>query len=204
MTENLAPRGLIAILRGITPEEVESVGEALITAGLATLEVPLNSPDPLRSIERLSRLAGGRALVGAGTVLRPEEVDAVAQAGASLVLAPNLDVAVVRRARELGLWTMPGVATPTEGFQALQAGAQALKLFPGEMLGPAVLKAWRAVFPPHVPMFSVGGVGLHNLAQFKAAGAAGAGIGSALYSPGTPADEVGRRAFALQAAWNAG
>jgi 2-dehydro-3-deoxyphosphogalactonate aldolase len=139
--------------------------------------------------------------VGAGTVLTPEDVDAVADAGARLVLAPNFDAAVVRRAKARGLWAMPGVATPSEGFAALAAGADGLKLFPGEMLGPPVLKAWRAVFPRHVPLYAVGGVGADNLATYRAAGAVGAGVGSSLYTPGLEPAEIERRARALLAAW---
>lgn len=195
------PSGLIAILRGITPSEAVPVGEALLRAGIQVLEVPLNSPDPLRSIALLAQALIGRARVGAGTVLSADAADAVADAGATLLLAPHFDARVVQRARARGLCTLPGVATPTEGFAALEAGADGLKLFPGEMLGPPVLKAWRAVFPKEVPLFSVGGVGTHNLAAFRAAGAAGAGIGSSLYSPGTPADEVERRARAMVQAW---
>lgn len=194
-------QGLIAILRGVTPAEVLDVADALLRGGLQVLEVPLNSPDPLASIARLAQAVGGRALVGAGTVLSADDVDRVADAGGRLVLAPNFDVAVVRRAHGRGLLAVPGVATPSEGFAALQAGADALKLFPAEMLGPPVLKAWRAVFPAGTAMFPVGGVGVHNLAAFKTAGAAGAGIGSALYSPGVALDELERRARALVQAW---
>jgi len=194
--------GVIAILRGVTPAEVLDVAEALLRGGVRVIEVPLNSPAPLASIERLVQALHGRAVIGAGTVLTPADADRVADAGAQLVLAPNVDIAVVRQARARGLIAMPGVATPSEGFAALAAGADALKLFPAEMLGPTVLKAWRAVFPPGTAMWPVGGVGLHNLAAFKAAGAAGAGIGSSLYSPGVALDELERRARALVQAWD--
>ena len=193
--------GVVAILRGVTPAEVLDVAEALLRGGVRVIEVPLNSPEPLRSIEHLARALGGRALVGAGTVLTAADADRVADAGARLVLAPNFDASVVRQAKARGLVAMPGVATPSEGFAALAAGADALKLFPAEMLGPPVLKAWRAVFPPGTSMWPVGGVGIHNLAAFKAAGAAGAGIGSSLYSPGVALDELERRARALVQAW---
>ncbi|MFO1326829.1 MAG: 2-dehydro-3-deoxy-6-phosphogalactonate aldolase [Rubrivivax sp.] len=195
-------QGLVAILRGVRPDEVLAAADALVEGGIRVLEVPLNSPDPLRSIECLARQRGDVLRVGAGTVLSPDDVDRVADAGGTLVLAPNLDAAVVRRTRARGLWSVPGVATPTEGFAALAAGAHALKLFPAEMLGPAVLKAWRAVFPPGTPMWPVGGVGVGNLAAFRAAGAAGAGIGSSLYSPGVAPDELRRRAQALLQAWD--
>lgn len=197
-----ALNGVIAILRGVTPAEVLDVAEALLRGGVRVIEVPLNSPAPLASIERLVQVLQGRAVVGAGTVLTPADADRVADAGARLVLAPNLDIAVVRQARARGLIAMPGVATPSEGFAALVAGADALKLFPAETLGPPVLKAWRAVFPPGTAMWPVGGVGLHNLAAFKAAGAAGVGIGSSLYSPGVALDELERRARALVQAWD--
>jgi 2-dehydro-3-deoxyphosphogalactonate aldolase len=195
--------GLIAILRGVTPDEVLPLGAALRAGGITTIEVPLNSPQPFDSIERLARAFGADALVGAGTVLAPDDVDRVADAGGRLVLAPNFDAAVIARAKARGLLTMPGVATPTEAFAALAAGADLLKLFPGEMLGPPVFKAWRSVLPPATRLFAVGGVGLHNLAPYKAAGAAGAGIGSALYSPGVAAGELERRARELHAAWAA-
>jgi 2-dehydro-3-deoxyphosphogalactonate aldolase len=195
------PQGVIAILRGVTPEELPGVADALLRAGIGVIEVPLNSPRPLQSIAQLAAAHGRQALVGAGTVLTPQDVDAVAEAGARLVLSPHFDPAVVQRARQRGLWAMPGVATPTEGFAALTAGANGLKLFPGEMLGPPVLKAWRAVFPRDVPLYAVGGVGADNLAAYRAAGAVGAGVGSSLYTPGLGPEEIERRARALIAAW---
>jgi len=198
-----ALRGVIAILRGVTPADVLAVGRALHDGGIRIVEVPLNSPRPLDSIARLAGEFGADTLVGAGTVLSAGEVDQVADAGGRLVLSPNFDAAVVHRAKERGLWSMPGVATPTEGFQALAAGADALKLFPAEMLGPPVMKAWRAVFPPATPMFAVGGVGEHNLCAFKAAGAAGVGAGSSLYAPGVPHEELTRRARLLVERWAA-
>lgn len=193
--------GIVAILRGVGPDEVLDVADALVRGGIRTIEVPLNSPQPLLSIERLALRWGHELRIGAGTVMTAAEVDRVADAGGVLVLSPHLDAAVVRRTRERGLLSVPGVATPSEGFAALAAGAQGLKLFPAELLQPPVLKAWRAVFPPGTPMWPVGGVGLHNLAAFKAAGAAGAGIGSSLYSPGVALDELERRARALVQAW---
>lgn len=193
--------GIVAILRGVRPDEVLDVADALVRGGIRTIEVPLNSPQPLLSIERLALRWGHALRIGAGTVMSAAEVDRVADAGGVLVLSPHLDAAVVRRTRERGLLSVPGVATPSEGFAALAAGAQGLKLFPAELLQPPVLKAWRAVFPPDTPMWPVGGVGLHNLAAFKAAGAAGVGIGSSLYSPGVALDELERRAQALVQAW---
>jgi 2-dehydro-3-deoxyphosphogalactonate aldolase len=195
--------GVIAILRGVTPGEVLDVAAVLHAAGVRVIEVPLNSPQPFDSIARLAGAWGNRVLVGAGTVLTPEDVDRVADAGGRLVLAPNFDAAVVRQTKARGLLSVPGVATPSEGFAALAAGADALKLFPAEMMGPPVLKAWRAVFPPGTAMLPVGGVGVANLAAFKAAGAVGAGIGSSLYAPGVALDELGQRARALVAAWAA-
>ena len=177
--------GVIAILRGVQPDEVLDVARALADGGIAVIEVPLNSPQPFDSIARLAREASAlRVRVGAGTVLTAADVDRAADAGATLVLAPNFDAEVVRRTAQRGVFSMPGVATPSEGFAALAAGAHGLKLFPGEMLGPPVMKAWRAVFEPGTAFYAVGGVGEHNIAAYKAAGAAGVGVGSALYAPG--------------------
>jgi 2-dehydro-3-deoxyphosphogalactonate aldolase len=194
-------QGVIAILRGVKPDEVLGVAEALIEGGIALIEVPLNSPQPFDSIERLARTLGSQARIGAGTVLAAADVERAADAGATLVLAPNFDAAVVQRTVQRGLFSMPGVATPTEGFAALAAGAHGLKLFPAEMLGPPVMKAWRAVFAPGTPMFAVGGVGDNNIAAFKAAGATGVGVGSSLYAPGVARDELTRRARALLQRW---
>ncbi|HSV80388.1 MAG TPA: 2-dehydro-3-deoxy-6-phosphogalactonate aldolase [Ramlibacter sp.] len=198
-----ALNGIVAILRGVRPAEALQVARAVLAGGIRVLEVPLNSPQPLESIALLAREFGNQALIGAGTVLRPEEVDQVADAGGRLVLSPNFAPEVVVRTKARGLLSVPGVATPSEGFAALAAGADALKLFPAETLPPPVLKAWRAVFPRHVEMFPVGGVGEHNLADYRAAGAAGAGIGSALYTPAVPADELTRRARLLTQRWAA-
>jgi len=197
---------LIAILRGVAPAEVESVAAVLLDCGFRVLEVPLNSPDPLASIARLAKLAaapGSDTLVGAGTVLTAADVDAAADAGARLILAPNTHPLVLARARERGLLVMPGVATPSEAFMALEAGASALKMFPADVLGPASVRAWRAVLPAAVPLFAVGGIDADNMAAYRRAGASGAGIGSALYRPGVAADELRRRAMHVIAAWPA-
>jgi 2-dehydro-3-deoxyphosphogalactonate aldolase len=193
--------GVVAILRGVKPDEVLGVAEALIEGGIALIEVPLNSPQPFDSIQRLARTLGAQARIGAGTVLTAADVDRAADAGATLVLAPNFDAAVVQRTVQRGLYSMPGVATPSEGFAALAAGAHGLKLFPAEMLGPPVLKAWRAVFAPDTPMVAVGGVGENNIAAFRAAGASGVGVGSSLYAPGVAPPELTRRARVLLQRW---
>ncbi len=203
VAQALAACPLVAILRGITPSEAVDVGLALHAAGIGVIEVPLNSPSPLESIRLLADALKGKAVVGAGTVLRELEVDAVAAAGAELVLSPNFSAPVVRCTKAHGLYSMPGVATASEGFNALEEGADALKLFPGDLLGPPVIKAWRAVFPRETPMFSVGGVSLENLQTFKAAGASGAGIGSALYAPGRSAADTASRAREFIARWQA-
>jgi len=193
--------GVVAILRGVRPDEVLGVAEALIEGGIAVIEVPLNSPQPFDSIQRLTRSVAAQARIGAGTVLSAADVDRAVDAGATLVLAPNFDAAVVQRTVQRGVFSMPGVATPSEGFAALAAGAHGLKLFPAEMLGPPVLKSWRAVFAPHTPMYAVGGVGEANIAAFKAAGATGVGVGSSLYAAGVARAELTRRARALLQRW---
>lgn len=199
----LQPLPLVAILRGLTPEEAPEIGAALFDAGFRVLEVPLNSPRPLESIARLARDFGARCVVGAGTVLAPEQVDQVAAAGGTLIVMPHADVAVIAAAKRAGLRCVPGAATPTEAFAALRAGADALKLFPAEQLSPAVLKAWRSVLPAGTALLPVGGITPQRMAEYRAAGAAGFGIGSALYAPGVDAAEVARRAHAFIAAWNA-
>jgi len=188
---------LIAILRGVRPDEVVAIGEALIDAGLRTIEVPLNSPDPLDSIGRLARAFGDRCLIGAGTVLRAEDVDAVKAVGGALIVTPNTDAAVIGRAVALGLQAAPGFATASEAFAAIAAGARALKLFPAATYGPAHLKALKSVLPKEVPVFAVGGVGPQDMAPWIAAGAAGFGVGGELYRPGDAPDAVGRKARAL-------
>jgi 2-dehydro-3-deoxyphosphogalactonate aldolase len=192
---------LVAILRGIRPEEAEPIGAALVEAGFRLIEVPLNSPEPLRSIEFLAKRFGSDALVGAGTVMTPDAARQVIAAGGRLIVMPHGDPEVIRAAKQAGAWCLPGVATPTEGFAALKAGADGLKLFPGEALPPAVLKAWKAVFPPEVPLIPVGGITPGIMADYLAAGAAGFGIGSALYKPGLAAAEIARRAAAFVEAW---
>ena len=166
--------------------------------------MPLNSPDPLASIELIARLFGDKVLVGAGTVLEPSQVDEVAEAGAKLVVAPNADPAVIERAAKLGLIAVPGVATMTEAFAALKAGASGLKLFPGEALGPDVVKAWRAVLPKETQLYPVGGVTPERIAPYKRAGANGFGIGSALYKPGASVEDVARAAQMFVTAWKRG
>jgi 2-dehydro-3-deoxyphosphogalactonate aldolase len=191
---------LVAILRGLTPAEAPAVGQALVDAGWAVIEVPLNSPQPLDSIAALAQ-AHPQTLVGAGTVLRVADVDDVAAAGGRLIVSPNANVEVIARARQRGLVCLPGVATPTEAFAALAAGATGLKLFPAEMIGPAVVKALRAVLPADVTLLPVGGIGEDNLAAYRAAGANGFGIGSALYRPGQSAATVAQQALAFAQAW---
>ena len=191
---------LVAILRGVQPHEVEAIGEALVDAGFTLIEVPLNSPDPLDSIARLARRMGDRAVVGAGTVLRPDQVDAVRAAGGTMIISPNANAAVIAASAAQGLVSLPGVATPSEAFAALEAGATALKLFPAEGASPAVLKAMRAVLPPEIRVLPVGGITPETMAPWRAAGAAGFGLGSALYRPGLEASAVAERARAFVAA----
>lgn len=188
---------IVAILRGVKPDEIDGIGDALIEAGVTVIEVPLNSPQPFDSIKRLADRHAHHALVGAGTVLEVADVARVKDAGGQLAVAPNFDADVVRAAKAAGLVALPGVMTPSEGFAALKAGAHGLKLFPAEIIPPAVFKAWRAVFSAETLLLAVGGVGVENLSTYAEAGASGYGIGSALYKPGRPAEEIGRLAKAL-------
>ena len=194
---------LVAILRGVRPDEVEPIGDALVEAGFTLIEVPMNSPDPLGSIGRLARRLEGKALVGAGTVLTPDQVDAVQQAGGQLIISPNSNLSVIARSAEAGLISMPGYFTPTEAFAAVQAGASALKLFPAEAATPTVLKAQRAVLPKELPVLAVGGINPGNMGPWVAAGADGFGLGSALYKPGATAAQVGEAAQAFMQGWKA-
>lgn len=194
---------LVAILRGLTPPEAVEIGEALVEAGFRCLEVPLNSPQPLDSIRRLRDALGDRAIVGAGTVLSPRAVEEVAGAGGQIIISPNTNPAVIAATKAAGLIAFPAFFTPSEAFAAIDAGADALKLFPAESAGPATLKAMKAVLPAAVPVFPVGGIEPGNMAAWRAAGASGFGLGSALYKPGHTAAEVGAAAKAFVAAWQA-
>lgn len=194
---------LVAILRGINPDAAVAVGEALVAAGFAIIEVPLNSPSPFDSIERLAKALGERALVGAGTVMSGEAVEQVAAAGGRLIVMPHADTAVIRAAKAAGLLSVPGFATATEAFAALDAGADALKLFPAEAAPPPVLKALRAVLPKAVPVLPVGGIAPESMAAYWAAGASGFGLGSALYKPGDAPDAVLHKATAFRQAFEA-
>lgn len=195
-------RPLIAILRGIRPEEAEAVLDALIAAGIGLIEVPLNSPEPLDSIARMAKQAGSRALVGAGTVLTEGDVAAVAEAGGRIIVSPNTDAAVIRATKARGLDSYPGVFTATEALAALSAGADALKFFPADILGPAGIKAIGTILPKGTRLLAVGGVDAGNIATYLAAGIAGFGIGSSLYKPGMTAAEVGKRAAAMVKAYD--
>jgi 2-dehydro-3-deoxyphosphogalactonate aldolase len=195
----LAKCPLIAILRGISPEEAAAIGGVLVEAGFIIIEVPLNSPRPFESIARLAK-AHPIHLIGAGTVMTTTDVDRVADAGGRLIVMPHADLDVVRHARARNLICLPGIATPTEGFAALKAGAHGLKLFPGEMLTPPVLKALRAVFPKDTLMLPVGGVSDRTMPAYWEAGADGFGIGSALYKPDLSMAEIAKRAKILSAA----
>ena len=188
---------IVAILRGVTPDTVVEIAECLVQSGIKTIKVPLNSPNALESIRLLQQGFAERAVIGAGTVLTVAQVEAVADTGAKLVLSPNMDVAVIERTRALGLTSMPGVATATEAFCALQAGASALKLFPADVLGVGTLKAWLSVMPAGTRIYAVGGMDASNVASFRAAGAAGAGIGGSLYKPGNSIVQIRETALAL-------
>lgn len=196
----LARAPLIAILRGVKPHEALAIGAALVEAGIVIIEVPLNSPDPFASIATLARAYGDRALIGAGTVMSEKDVARVADAGGRLIVTPHADAAVVAAAKARGMLAAPGFFTPAEAFAMLRAGADALKLFPAEAGSPAMLKAIRAVLPPEVPVLPVGGIAPGNMAPWFEAGAAGFGIGSAIYKPGDTATAVAAKARAFMAA----
>ena len=192
---------LVAILRGLTPEEAVGVGEALVEAGFTCLEVPLNSPHPLESIRLLRDALDGRAVVGAGTVLTPQAAEDVASAGGQLIISPNTNVDVIRETKTLGLLSLPGFFTPSEAFAALDAGADALKLFPAEIAGPKGLKAVRAVLPAATRVYPVGGVDPDSMSAWRSAGASGFGIGSAVFKPGQSAEQVARQAAEFVVRW---
>ena len=196
----LARCPLVAILRGVRPEECEAIGEALEQAGIAIVEVPLNSPDPIASIARLAARFGERLLIGAGTVMTQAQVRAIADAGGRLIVTPHASAPVVQSAKSLGMLACPGFFTPTEAFAMLAAGADALKLFPAEAASPAVLRAVRAVLPAGTSVLPVGGIDAGNIPAWRAAGAAGFGIGSSIYKPGDDAASVGAKARLLQEA----
>jgi 2-dehydro-3-deoxyphosphogalactonate aldolase len=199
----MAALPLVAILRGIRPDEALAVGEALVAAGFRLIEVPLNSPEPFRSIELLAERFGAACVIGAGTVLEPAAVARLEAAGGELAVMPHGDPDVIKAAKAMGLACVPGVATATEAFAALAAGADALKLFPAEILPPAAVKALLAVLPRGTALLPVGGIAPGSIAAYVAAGAKGFGLGSALYKPGmTPAD-VAARAADFVAAWQA-
>jgi 2-dehydro-3-deoxyphosphogalactonate aldolase len=198
-TDALKALPLIAILRGLTPPEAVPVGQALVSAGWTLMEVPLNSPQPLDSIAAMVS-AFPQAMIGAGTVLTPNDVRNVHAAGGQLIISPNFNPAVVRQALRLGLVCLPGVMTASEAFAALEAGAAGLKIFPAEMATPAVVKALRAVLPADAWVLPVGGITPENMAAYRKAGANGFGIGSALYKPGMTAQEVANNALKFIAA----
>ncbi len=199
-TTHFAACPLIAIIRGVTPDAVEAVGDALVEAGIRIIEVPLNSPDPLVSIERLARRLGDAALIGAGTVLTVDQVRQVADAGGRIIVSPCVNPQVIAATAAAGLVSAPGYFTPSEAFAALDAGAHALKLFPAEAASPAVVKAHRAVLPLDVPLVVVGGITPDAMAPYFAAGADGFGLGGALYRPGQTSAEVAAQARAFVAA----
>ncbi|WP_266064554.1 2-dehydro-3-deoxy-6-phosphogalactonate aldolase [Brucella intermedia] len=200
--DTLKSCNLVAILRGIKPEEVEAIGEVLIDAGWRIIEVPLNSPEPLKSIETLVKRFGERALIGAGTVLTTQQVADVVATGAKVIISPNTNTEVIRVSRAAGMISLPGVATPTEAFAAIEAGANGIKAFPADALPPHVIKAWKAVLPNHIPVLAVGGITPDNIADYTAVGADGFGIGSGLYNAGDNVESVANRAHIFYDAIN--
>ncbi|MBK3467681.1 2-dehydro-3-deoxy-6-phosphogalactonate aldolase [Pseudomonas sp. A1437] len=203
LKQALAQNGLIAILRGLHPQEAAAVGEVLYAAGFRVIEVPLNSPSPYESIAILRKALPPDCLIGAGTVLTPEQVELVKEAGGQVIVMPHSDAKVLRAAKAAGLYLSPGVATPTEAFAALEEGADILKLFPAEQMGPAVVKAWLAVLPIGTILAPVGGITPDNMQVFIDAGVKGFGLGSGLFKPGMSVEQVAANAKAYVAAWKA-
>ena len=203
LKQALAQNGLIAILRGLHPQEAAAVGEVLYAAGFRVIEVPLNSPSPYESIAILRKALPPDCLIGAGTVLTPEQVELVKEAGGQVIVMPHSDAKVLRAAKAAGLYLSPGVATPTEAFAALEEGADILKLFPAEQMGPAVVKAWLAVLPAGTILAPVGGITPDNMQVFIDAGVKGFGLGSGLFKPGMSVEQVAANAKAYVAAWKA-
>jgi len=201
LSDFLTQLPLVAILRGLRPEAAEAVGFALVEAGFRIIEVPLNSPEPFRSIETLAKTMPSDILVGAGTVLDVEQVDGIKDVGGKLVVMPHADLDVIRRAKEHRMVCTPGVATPTEAFAALKAGADGIKIFPAEGIPPNVVKAWRAVLPKEAIVLPVGGIKPDNMKPYVDAGANGFGLGSALFTPTMSVEEVARNARAFASAW---
>jgi len=196
------PRHIIAILRGVTPPEVVSICEAIASAGIGMIEIPLNSPEPFVSIAAAARVFTGRAEIGAGTVLTPDDVNRVRQANGTFIVSPDTNEAVIARTRELGMGSYPGIMTPSDAFRAIRAGATGLKFFPAEVLGPRGIKAMKAVLPPAMPLYAVGGAAPDNFREYFDAGCAGFGLGSYIFKPGMAASEVADRARKAVAAYD--
>jgi 2-dehydro-3-deoxyphosphogalactonate aldolase len=201
LKQALVENGLIAILRGLRPEEAPAIGDELYKAGFRVIEVPLNSPQPYDSIRLLRQSLPADCLIGAGTVLTAQQVNLVKEAGGQVIVMPHSDPTVLRAAKEAGLFLSPGVATPTEAFAALAEGADVLKLFPAEQMSPAVVKAWLAVLPLGTVLIPVGGITPDNMSVFLEAGVKGFGLGSGLFKPGMSAADVAERANAYVSAW---
>lgn len=202
LEDGLDACGIVAILRGVSPDEAIAMGQALFDAGVRVVEVPLNSPAPFLSIAKLAKEFAGRMIVGAGTVLTVQDVNMLKSSGGEISVSPDCNEAVIARAVELGMVPLPGVFTPTEAFSALRAGATHLKLFPAEAASPLVIKAWKAVLPRDVKIFAVGGITPENMGEWLAAGARGFGIGSSIYKPGMGVEAVHNAASTLVSAWN--
>jgi 2-dehydro-3-deoxyphosphogalactonate aldolase len=195
-------RGLVAILRGVKPDEIEPIADALIEAGFGSLEIPLNSPDPFKSIEKVAAKHGDKCLIGAGTVLTAENVDQLADAGGKLMVSPNIDEAVMERCAHHKMVTMPGVFTPTEAFKAIKLGASGLKFFPASVIGAGGIKAMMAVLPKEITIGAVGGVSEVDFAEYGKNGISVFGLGSSIYKPGLSADEISERAIKTVAAYD--